>query len=27
VTVDTVAATAFAPGAPAVVLSVTQIQQ
>ncbi len=27
VTVDTVAATAFAPGAPAIVLSVTQIQQ
>lgn len=27
VTVDTVAATAFAPGAPAVVLSVTQVQQ
>lgn len=27
VTVDTVAATAFAPGAPAIVLSVTQVQQ
>lgn len=27
VTIDTVAATAFAPGAPAVVLSVTQVQQ
>jgi hypothetical protein len=27
VTVDTVAATAFAPGAPAVVLQVTQVQQ
>jgi hypothetical protein len=27
VTIDTVAATAFAPGAPAIVLSVTQVQQ
>jgi hypothetical protein len=27
VTVDTVAATAFAPGAPAIVLTVTQVQQ